>query len=1784
MAIEKKICRDKPFIGTHGIYTFRNKSSDENDYLDSDSNPIRQDKFDKQSLYSITVGDELNEAICDSHLLKVQYDRENSGAVDSEGNPLPDLSPLKYTGESFIKINSMNIVNRGVRSKINDVYFRIYIFSEHFFNPYTEQGILKSYNEMLSTTNGFRKNGNAALFFSQNGPNYGRGGAPRTGLFENIKVVESFDTLNNIIRDSNGDIITESNIVLAPEFGPRKFSNFDPKKSLIKSVIDSNGNETSTPDSPQYPEEDLTTIFQEDGSLNNIWIAIHMDGDQDTFFDRSRNETISLWKINPQDLFHVDDVTGEFISGKVTELRWENHDAERFSTNQERVAAFSGKELSVTINTEGGAQLGSGYYPPLEFSEYYSQVDATLPPYTFENIQNLITDMSPTRQLLEPMGSFSSNYQTYYASIYADYQPIPYIELVDADLNENIDYQIYYKDRAERLLASSPTTVELSFDVSLPMILGDNNTATHYSSGNIVTRELGNTVENITLFKGSNDNATPNADNWVFDDTCTTLFDKHNTEIYEYYDMDGDSTGFQGNPDVFHLAEAHINTQDFMFFVVDWDDKENKYNTIQDVMDDWPETMEQLVKKQNSNLYIPQFINNDTRGGLRRKLFNSYKTPGMKVVKTIMVSHKTDLQEDNTYSEQVIEPIRWKLITSKIFLDLPSTEFPDFGELGGVDYTTIPWPYTTPIIGGVGEDSKYKRSVDNALGGGKLGELDIIDELFLLQTKFNDELGENIEKMDLEQVRFFNTSYDMNQLLNIPTMQSVGLDLNVENMLNLSFPIYIEQYIGMISPPSNGDDLNYNNAAPFYQAFMNNETEQYTLTYDDADYWEMQGRPDISKWIYYNLKNIENPNSLFELSFNDAQAYSNSSPWIFDEYFLSWWKMKDVLFEYNYLCQKGSWEDEEDPRDYPTFAFNASVYCKPIWQPFGSENSQLDVELFSSGYTDYDIPIGGLPPVDAGTDMTVMGGSGFGGGGGIECFIAGTKVIMADGLEKNIEDIEVGEWVSSYNRELNQIEDRQVTNLFTQKHLKEEDDLTVKLWFDNDTFVHATIANPFIVEGKNGVTAWNPERGKRVHGWILEEWNQLEIGDEIIFNNGSTLEKTKLVKAEVYYEQIRTYDIEIDKTHTFFANGILTHNSSGDGPDSSPWNYLLPSGMEIFVPGSGTQTSGTYSCTQSHINYIGGFANQYSTQDWWPPIDANDYCINVVGPEVMCNGTYCEYDAAAYYEYMSVSRTPEEIFNTWDEYFISDINWNWNSSYNGNPEDFPVTTPGVHLGGPGDTYQNWGNENSFTPDGFLFPDVPSSYLYQPIELISKRLINHYQSDDDFSFMREQYDLQCIPDNFSEGYNTNNYSLWWFVNQLTGLYKILRIMKMQSYFDGYGNNAHLNPRFQNLGPYVAAATGFASYSQIADTVQGITDNIIQWANSLGAYSDSIPDGGSTTPTTTELGVTTDGGDLLRYPYGALHVTPDGRVLYNFVLAQITEEPDARVSGIQFSMPPGYTINSVAPGGVVDDFNFNVNVANNTVIIFSLEGRRFGSEGVPFFGTLMNLNLDIQWNSIQSGFDETLQDISIAITTEDGVQQLSDVEHVLSPSELPYYFVPILGCDDNRPGFYSDINGNNTCGSNGDKGCLALNFNPLATPGYNDGVCEYDIVNLQDYVNFLNIIPAQTIQYTHNYDYMEIVNEQKVPYWNADTNLRTFPMESSVGQIFINDNVDSLLAENCKLEFNTGNLDGKSVYDSSGNTNKGLLLGDYRIKKVSKDVPLRRDSFIRIPKKTDEDGAL
>ena len=64
----------------------------------------------------------------------------------------------------------------------------------------------------------------------------------------------------------------------------------------------------------------------------------------------------------------------------------------------------------------------------------------------------------------------------------------------------------------------------------------------------------------------------------------------------------------------------------------------------------------------------------------------------------------------------------------------------------------------------------------------------------------------------------------------------------------------------------------------------------------------------------------------------------------------------------------------------------------------------------------------------------------------------------------------------------------------------------------------------------------------------------------------------------------------------------------------------------------------------------------------------------------------------------------------------------------------------------------------------------------------------------------------------------------------------------------------------------------------------------------------------------------------------------------------------------------------------------------------------------------------------------------------------------------------------------------------------------------------------------------------------------------------------------------LKENCVLELNLGELDGKILSDTNGNPNKGVLIGDYKVKKRQKNVRMKRDYFIKLPKKGTSDGAV
>ena len=127
--------------------------------------------------------------------------------------------------------------------------------------------------------------------------------------------------------------------------------------------------------------------------------------------------------------------------------------------------------------------------------------------------------------------------------------------------------------------------------------------------------------------------------------------------------------------------------------------------------------------------------------------------------------------------------------------------------------------------------------------------------------------------------------------------------------------------------------------------------------------------------------------------------------------------------------------------------------------------------------------------------------------------------------------------------------------------------------------------------------------------------------------------------------------------------------------------------------------------------------------------------------------------------------------------------------------------------------------------------------------------------------------------------------------------------------------------------------------------------------------------------------------------------------------------------------------------------------------------------------------------------------------------------------------------------------------------------------------------------INQMDLEQVRYFNkSYDINSLLNISTAPFyndfenWDGETPNTTFSEESLVGQIFINDNLDLDLKQSCKFELNTGNLTDNSIYDSSGNSNKGLAFGDFKLSKIQGE-PMSIVSFIKVPKKIDNtNGAL
>ena len=711
---KKRFYINHPFINSSGSYTFKD-GNNSNEYQNSDSVPLRFDKFRRNDLYTTSTGDNINEKIIQS------YFDEKNGILNSDNTP---ITRLKYNSPSFVRIDSLFIDfnSNNLSGTVNDTMFYGFIANELALALNHDENVpddtLDVHEQILNPTFGSGDYDGMGLFGRQLRPlknadgsfkdwqsiydivftqNDGSGGGPDLdGDRRTLDELGEFYQFDPPVLDDSkpedvpGYVLQDAVILQGLNQGdvrqhPRladtanNHANDDNYRGPEPDVFvhgDKSNIDNFRPKEIFYVgntnTNTVTKIFDEGPGkqFNTIYFIFYLAGNKKG--GGKKNKRFQIYEINPLDLFQTD-IGGNVIGGKETTFDL-GEGIIIDQTDHNQIPAFKITEFKVTINTLDGA--GLDYNP----NETYDStiIESILPPQRSNPIninrldENILT-INPYRELLsEPPLSIQP-----IPMEYTDFIPTSHIKIK----NTSQDVQMYYDNEIERQTASAPTVVEIDFTIS--------NTTTDKSQ----------------------------------------LKDRR--------------TDIIGNED----------NSNYFFTVVDWNDVDNKYETIQDVLNDFPTTMIELNNKRKDNL----FYFND----IYKPLFNNYTTPGIKNIKTLLFNYTTDGNNN-------IEPTRWKLVTSRIFLDIPINQFPDFGEVGGGDYTTIPWPYTAPIIGGISNDSKYLKSIDDVLGGGKIGDSDIIDETFLVDAKENDELGNNVQVMDLEQIRYFNQSYDMNTLLNIP--------------------------------------------------------------------------------------------------------------------------------------------------------------------------------------------------------------------------------------------------------------------------------------------------------------------------------------------------------------------------------------------------------------------------------------------------------------------------------------------------------------------------------------------------------------------------------------------------------------------------------------------------------------------------------------------------------------------------------------------------------------------------------------------------------------------------------------------------------------------------------------------------------------------------------------------------------------------------------------------------------------------------------------------------------
>ena len=814
----KKLIQDQPKFGDLSQYNF-DDSTGNYDYENSAGLPKNPDKFENKDLFTKSAGNELNNAIIERN--------------------------LKTEGISQIKINTLRINNNDVNRDCKSNEVKCFMFSQKYADAdnKTYSGISSILARDIPDDDGGDE---ADRFYKKTDSHIDEGKDFGT-------IIENQILIQNLKNDS---IELEA------------FSNNTPEYNANYMLPLS---EEDTNISGQF-----NTSIIDESILNPIYIVIYMKGNSDNNWgaDAERKKKFTIFRINNLELFNYDNsgnaiaksTTFQYRQGQgITQGEWTKYSVEnsgdlkpawtvgefelQIDTN---LSSPNDWDFGTTTDDDGNQIINYNDVLPGDpdvdtpdeklYEQYFLDVQ---PPYVFNRNEIKLVDLlnlSPSRQLnnIDQAGNNKTN-------LFPDYFPQTTINVVNQNNQpQDLDLQSYYYDTMSSIKGSAPATVSIFFNIINP----DDETLMPDQNFYYFIIDWDDKDDTIKTLQDWEDNRPTNLDDLI-QLQQENLYIMYSAKSVEQtltldtsyptpnpYELFPDSLGFeqQGNMPPFLQATISTATQACIELghsgqnnveadasstppgTVYWDDGNQQWDTI---------PIPNAYITNLDCLRSTQFYTENP--SLIRK---SYTTPGIKTIKSIVFS----------YDDMTNQVGRWKLVTSRFFLDIPINQYPDFAEVGGSDYTTIPWPYTTPVIGGVDNDSKYKKSVQDTLSGGKILDTELIDERFLVNDLENDELGKSVKDMDLEQIRYFNKSYDINELLNIvpdPTVNPIYLEENY--LSSLLFPQYFEEF---------------------------DVSENGELTSEDSDIWNNDyGRPDIANQIMEYISDFEEWNNLPEQGF-----------------------------------------------------------------------------------------------------------------------------------------------------------------------------------------------------------------------------------------------------------------------------------------------------------------------------------------------------------------------------------------------------------------------------------------------------------------------------------------------------------------------------------------------------------------------------------------------------------------------------------------------------------------------------------------------------------------------------------------------------------------------------------------------------------------------------------------------------------------------------------------------------------------------------------------------------